>query len=395
MSSQISPAAAAAVVIANNEDLLLEILLRVPAKPLVKFKSVSKQWLSLISSPQFCRSHTHRHRDNASLTAAALLYRCGTSHLPPGGFHIVPLRNQCSKLPCFDYLSDPDVEIVQSCNGLLLCRCIDRSYSLKYFVCNPTTKRFKMLSFPQLEGFVYAVNLAFDPLKSVHYKIIAIRRLLWVAPRFQIDIYSSKTDSWSPKVVNFTTDYYVWFGLGVFCNGAIHWDSHSGDGKSLYFDVENKCLKEMPMPAQMLIAPQGSSRERNRFFGESWGRLHLTIAYLPPSLQFNVFEMATDYSNWSLKYRVNLETVLGGFPEINLFCEERVNRVDALFVIRSEQDEVSKIVVLVNWKAIFYDLNEGTLTKLCDLEPCPKAYSHRPFYEQFDVFQYFESLACV
>ncbi|KAI9087690.1 hypothetical protein K1719_030322 [Acacia pycnantha] len=39
--------------VAGNIDILSEILLRVPAKPLLKFKCVSKQWLTLISDPQF------------------------------------------------------------------------------------------------------------------------------------------------------------------------------------------------------------------------------------------------------------------------------------------------------------------------------------------------------
>ncbi|KAL6139493.1 hypothetical protein ACLB2K_057797 [Fragaria x ananassa] len=44
--------------VANTEELLTEILVRVPARPLVRFKCVSKHWLSLISDPRFCRLHT-------------------------------------------------------------------------------------------------------------------------------------------------------------------------------------------------------------------------------------------------------------------------------------------------------------------------------------------------
>ncbi|KAL9409366.1 hypothetical protein AB3S75_047707 [Citrus x aurantiifolia] len=43
-----------AEVIGNLDDLLTEILLRLPIKSLLKFKSVSKHWLSLISNPVFC-----------------------------------------------------------------------------------------------------------------------------------------------------------------------------------------------------------------------------------------------------------------------------------------------------------------------------------------------------
>ena len=50
------------------EEVMLEILLRLPVKSLLRFKSVCKHWLSLISDPNFAKlhfersstSHTHR-----------------------------------------------------------------------------------------------------------------------------------------------------------------------------------------------------------------------------------------------------------------------------------------------------------------------------------------------
>ncbi|KAK5817620.1 hypothetical protein PVK06_022547 [Gossypium arboreum] len=39
--------------IANNYDLLIQILVRLPVKSLLRFKSVSKTWHSIISNPEF------------------------------------------------------------------------------------------------------------------------------------------------------------------------------------------------------------------------------------------------------------------------------------------------------------------------------------------------------
>ncbi|KAM1721011.1 hypothetical protein ACFX12_022597 [Malus domestica] len=39
--------------VANSQDILTQILLRLPTKSLVRFKCVSTHWLSLISCPQF------------------------------------------------------------------------------------------------------------------------------------------------------------------------------------------------------------------------------------------------------------------------------------------------------------------------------------------------------
>jgi len=49
-------------------ELIIEILLRLPVKSLIRFKCVSKSWFCLISDPHFANSHfqltapTHTHR---------------------------------------------------------------------------------------------------------------------------------------------------------------------------------------------------------------------------------------------------------------------------------------------------------------------------------------------
>lgn len=53
-----APSSESAQHIASNEDLLTELLLHLPPKSLLRFQTVSKHWLSIISSPQFRRLHT-------------------------------------------------------------------------------------------------------------------------------------------------------------------------------------------------------------------------------------------------------------------------------------------------------------------------------------------------
>ncbi|GMJ10969.1 hypothetical protein HRI_004766100 [Hibiscus trionum] len=40
--------------IGYNEDLIIEILLNLSAKSLIRFKAVSKQWMCIISDTNFC-----------------------------------------------------------------------------------------------------------------------------------------------------------------------------------------------------------------------------------------------------------------------------------------------------------------------------------------------------
>ncbi|XVF54786.1 hypothetical protein PTKIN_Ptkin05aG0209600 [Pterospermum kingtungense] len=111
-------------------------------------------------------------------------------------------------------------------------------------------------SYPDQEYKHLAFNLAFDPIKSLHYKVIFVRLsilrnvLELDQPKvivMSIGIYSSETKSWSLSEFNFTWDgSFVDYDLGVFIKGAIHWPSV--DKATQYFDVENECLKQMPMP---------------------------------------------------------------------------------------------------------------------------------------------------
>lgn len=63
-----------ASLVEGNEDLLNEILLRLPVKSLMRFKCVSKNWLAHISNPYFCHSHTlHQYNPPHPFPSALLV----------------------------------------------------------------------------------------------------------------------------------------------------------------------------------------------------------------------------------------------------------------------------------------------------------------------------------
>ncbi|XP_039049188.1 F-box protein At2g40925-like [Hibiscus syriacus] len=224
--------------IGNNHDLLTQLLLRLPTKSLLKFKCVSKQWLSLISDPQFCLSHTrHQHRDD-------------------------------------DRFLEP--------TALLL-----------------------------------KVHLAFDTLKSPHYKIIVVREVSVNSYEFEMDIYASETNCWKVSEFNFKADdERMAFEDAVFCNGKLHWNSCGNE--LLYFDDEKGSFQIMQMPTP---SSDHHQLEIHRYFGEINGNLHLAVTYhVYIALGLNVHQMSSDYSHWFLKHRLNLGDAMKVFPELNLGC---------------------------------------------------------------------------
>ncbi|KAF5956695.1 hypothetical protein HYC85_003920 [Camellia sinensis] len=112
----------AAELIANNSDLLTEILIRVSAKSLIRFKSVSKQWLSLISDSQFASDHARRNH-HSSVSA---LYFYSNRWSPDEQLQSVSIAGHQTLLPTLSFLdgvvvSSSATTIECSCNGLILC----------------------------------------------------------------------------------------------------------------------------------------------------------------------------------------------------------------------------------------------------------------------------------
>ncbi|XP_010263252.1 PREDICTED: F-box protein At5g07610-like [Nelumbo nucifera] len=281
-------------VITNSNDLLSEILLRLPVKSLVRFKSVSKQWLSQISNPRFTHNHCLRNPSSVS----GLFLRISLISLPPEkpNFDFISLDGKPTMAPFKSLMFSDDheaIDLKQSCNGLLCCRSFRRNRGKhNYYIYNPVTKQYTTL--PQPKGIsVFCIHLAFDPQKSPHYKAVCVSKSDTNSESYQIEIYSSETGPWRLSKGSFSVPLSLEFDKAVFWNGAINW--YSFGEASLYFNVDQECLQTMPMPP----LPEKWDTKRCRYFGESQGHLHLIEMdgyNAPCTTHFDVFEMERDYS---------------------------------------------------------------------------------------------------
>ncbi|KAK9280491.1 hypothetical protein L1049_014183 [Liquidambar formosana] len=371
-------ATAAADAIASNDDLSTEILRRLPIKNLLKFKSVSKHWLSLISSPHFSRL-----RNPNPNSVSGLFLGLTSGQLNPK-FDFIPLDDNKSDITPFKSLpfvdDQPIITILNSCNGLLCCTS---SVDGRYYVYNPTTRQYTTL--PKTIDYVLGMNLAFDPSKSPHYKVVCVQTGEWPDDHRRIEIYSSETGLWKFIGDTFTATRRIdRLYRGVFWNGAVHWVG-CNQLAILRFDVDQEQLQEIPMPP----IPDGISTRNITYFGESRDHMYLVEIQDICIAQFNVYEMERDCSGWFVKYRVDLDTVARAFPE--LICRHQLPDFSfyafhVLCIVRGETDEDLCLVLYMpaKAKAIRYYLKDETCKKLCDLES--------GFYE---AHQYIESLSSV
>ncbi|OMO52200.1 hypothetical protein COLO4_37363 [Corchorus olitorius] len=358
--------------IANSLDHLIEILVRLPLKSLVRSKSVSKGWNSVISDPNFCR----RLVPNISgLIIKKLIIRDISTDYPE--YQLIPLTGLTDKAS-LNFSLPTGFRILQSCNGLLLCH--DNGDS-NYYIYNPTTKQKDFLP-PRLvkrkSGTKQKVslpppnldtrnsetylNLAFDPTKSLHYKVVCVRDSIKCTKKQIIEIYSSETRFWRFSGNAFTAHWNTsMFKEGVFCNGAIHWINH-GDHSIVYFNMDDEKFGQLPLPKLPPNIPSGIGSNYMTYLMECRGHLHHIGTRLPPT-ELKVQEMESDHSGWIVKYYVDLSPLTVAFPET------QQKYLSLLFLVREANEEDSYMVVHIPGKVIRLNLKDGYFNKICDLEP--------------------------
>lgn len=192
-----------------------------------------------------------------------------------------------------------------------------------------------------------------------------------------IDIYSSQNCHWTYRKINFSWKEGIKFDQGVYLKGAIYWESEIIE--SQYFDVENESLKPLTM---LEVDSQGY-----RWFGECGGHLNLVVAHEPSLLEYSVFEMAEDHSDWYLKYSLDLEA--DPYSILNMKSME----FKLLCVIHSEEEEGSLCIVDEDGNGISYNFKNNTRKYVRCTIP---TISYR-FFQGYSLRSslYFETLCCI
>lgn len=387
-------------IVADNDDLLREILIRLPVDSLLRFKLVSKHWLSLITDQRFCLNKSQILCKHIS---GLFLHR--TSFYPDQVYDFIPLEDDNDDntprtppfriLPFVQHLQfKPKLNILRSCNGLLLCRSsfLEQGTSkYNYYVFNPTTGKFTPINpDPQYPAdtrrSLRAVYLAFDPRKSANYKAIWIYVSNSIsinsAPVVEIGIYSPSSSSSGTGIWKWCSRHSGTAELnldaGVYWNGAINWTSKRGN--ALYFNVDEERFGTLPMPE----VPEIWSEEgrRIRYLGESNDHLHLIESSCPLPTRFNVYEMMDkEYSGWFVKYQVDMEAVL--MKPVMTWTELNPNnnynrstyqcfqfyKFAIIDVVRRKKDEDSFLVFSIPGMAVRYNFTDKSVKKLLDFDP--------------------------
>ncbi|KAG8388461.1 hypothetical protein BUALT_Bualt02G0128200 [Buddleja alternifolia] len=251
------------------EEIITEILLRLPVKSLLKFKCVSKSWFVLISSYEFAKSHLKLSTKNDIYAHDRLVFVLG-SKLLPMDIYTCSLQSvfECSasngyvcpvtdaNLPVhrvsidYPYEANDWIWLEGSCNGLV---CVSLSVST-LILWNPATRKLKALpdSGIDLSSDYYGLTygFGFDELHD-DYKVVEFFRFdrHMSEIEIQVKVYSLRTNSW--KILSNWPGGDTFGGSAKFLNGAIHWLVTYIDERGcaiISHDLSTDAFAELPMP---------------------------------------------------------------------------------------------------------------------------------------------------
>ncbi|GER48381.1 F-box and associated interaction domains-containing protein [Striga asiatica] len=279
-----------------SEDLLVEILARLPVQSLLRLSTVSKSWKTIIASPKFCSFHLSTNRNSSKILLTAQDRGQGGVAFGkrPEERHF--LLNNYENLPAdpswltpfdfpFEYPDWTSHHIVGSINGLI---CISQSLSyfpdaqpnLPIILWNPTVERHVCLPDPTF-SLAYNASIEFGYAAATDdYKIVVVRQLgETIAPEFHV--YSLNSNAWrggfemcppaAAPVRNIEErgDRRIFGSTGAFAGGKMHW-LVSNDYEmepycdTLYtFDVAEEVFAEVglpPPPEEMTQLIRGTPR---------------------------------------------------------------------------------------------------------------------------------------
>ncbi|XP_058202314.1 F-box/kelch-repeat protein At3g06240-like [Rhododendron vialii] len=230
-------------------EIVADVLVRLPVKSLCRFKCVSPSWKTLISSPQFAKTHLHiaittKKPPKALLRSSSdALYSVDLADANPTCEKLDTLPAECfgERLMA----SEPF-------NGLLLVHGI--SYEPN-FLSNPFTRECKKLPKSPLSDINWNENEGYGkPVRGFgydscmdDYKVVMVHTALQVddADTDDVAVYSMKTDAWSRIQVS-----HNWLEpqTGVYLNDRLHWLCWYNLMNAIAFDLSDQVFREIQLP---------------------------------------------------------------------------------------------------------------------------------------------------
>ncbi|VAI80327.1 unnamed protein product [Triticum turgidum subsp. durum] len=352
-----------------TDDLLVEILSRVPGRSLCRFKCVSKHWLGLIND------RTYRRKFPRTLTGFFFSSTTEEQLVHP----VLPFTNLSGSRSSTSLTFLPNGRnafLLDCCNGLLLYDVSSHLGKRRYVVCNPATGEWTELPHCDHAGWVGIVHLGFDPAVSPHFYVFLLTDQLNGFGLPGVDVcsyvYSSETERWVHQEKKWYWDIdLVRVHSAAYLNGCLHF----------FAEVNHNTLclaadKEAGTMIYSHVPPLNDG-----FMQQSQGCLYYA-GFGRDDNDDHVVRLLVyvleDYNNkeWILKHSIESSHLLGGRHDVDIeedFCWIAIH------------PECNLIFCTLGWDRTFmcYDMDRRQLKVICNLENgAPSYLPYVPLYEE-------------
>ncbi|XP_028755839.1 F-box/kelch-repeat protein At3g06240-like [Neltuma alba] len=230
------------------EEIMINILKRLPVKSLIRFQCVCERWKNLLQLPSFIADHLRhsRHRN------PSLLF-FDTFRPDPLQIHLLDCEMQVRdvhKPPPLGSFQSCCVSVIGSSNGLLCVQTRECGFSLSpsLLLWNPATRDIREV--PRYRVYKCVLGFGFSSFVD-DYKIVAIDRKICRA-----GVYSLSRDSWKEiELGNILEHVTIYRETVVSSNGAIFWpglkpgEDNRKEGVIISFDIATEILTLIPCPS--------------------------------------------------------------------------------------------------------------------------------------------------
>ncbi|XP_025013682.2 F-box/kelch-repeat protein At3g06240 [Ricinus communis] len=248
-----------------SQDILLDILLRLPVKSIIRFRAVHSSWFSLTSSPEFTLKHLNHararslkhgivevrniHFGNPCLSLCSLKKPVAED----ADHEVIDIQNPFGKVNHKPYIR---TEIIGSCNGLLLISVFRYNKGLirEFILWNPSTREHEKIRKDRLsdQPFTYIFGFGYDHFND-NYKLVEVSSSL-ASEETSVDVYNLKERCWERKDSQFPYKF-LWHRPGTtLANGVPHWIVRrrvNNEKVVISFDLGEEKFKEVPLPASL------------------------------------------------------------------------------------------------------------------------------------------------
>ncbi|XP_047947195.1 F-box/kelch-repeat protein At3g23880-like [Salvia hispanica] len=258
-------------------DVIIEILTRLPVKPLLKFKRVCKSWRALISSTQIVAAHLEFTKSARNLTTHRLIlkYRGNTMKQCSVNSILHQSVPEAFDLSCSLLSERHQFWVVGSCNGLVFL-LIDKKEMILW---NPSTGICKKLPDFGVEinvGHNYTYGLGYDK-SSDDYKVVGFFNGNRDLSEVMMQVYSLKNDKWK-RIENFKGRWSL-DGTATFANGKLYWIAYQGYELKPCLDILSVDLETEEY--EILQMPSYVKRGYYSRLGGAWeGSLHVLCSHM-------------------------------------------------------------------------------------------------------------------